>query len=403
MRYAIRRYNAEGLAGLHAIEAAIIEARENAMASSNLIRRITLSIPVISDKTRWAFVQIETKSGSVGVGEATLNGQEAALGLALRRIAPSLIEGGVVPGLARRVAHEELPDAAIVSALDQALNDLAARRHGKSLCEMLGQRRATVGLYANINRRTEDRTPRGFVDSARLALAHGFQALKLAPFDEVTPATASLALASKGIERIAAVKAVLPADAKLYVDCHWRFTPAIAAEMIAPLRACGVTWFECPIPEAEEHIADLRSLRHQANAAGMFLVGLEKGIGSATFETFAKAGAYDVMMPDIKYIGGIDVMLKTADILGRYGVIVSPHNPTGPVCHAASLAICGALESVGLLEVQFDETPLFDKLVGGVLTQPREGQVMVPTSPGLGVALDMQALRALPCDYVEIY
>ena len=373
------------------------------MASNDLICRITLSIPVISGKTKWAFVQIETTSGAVGVGEATLNGQEAALATELRRIAPGLIGELVAPGLASRVAHEELPAAAIVSALDQALNDLAARRHGKSLCAMLGQRRATVGLYANINRRTEVRTPQGFAESAQLALAHGFKAVKLAPFDEVTPATASLTLAANGIARIAAVKAVLPADAKLYVDCHWRFTPPVAAEMIAPLRACGVTWFECPIPETEEHIADLRSLRHQANAAGMFLVGLEKGIGSATFETFAKAGAYDVMMPDIKYIGGIDVMLKTAGILVRHGVIVSPHNPTGPVCHAASLAICGALESVGLLEVQFDETPLFDKLVGGVLARPREGKVSIPWSPGLGVALDMHALRELPCDVVEIY
>ena len=372
------------------------------MTANDPIRCITLSIPVISGKTRWAFVQIETKSGAVGVGEATLNGQEAALAFELRRIAPGLIGESVAPGLASRVVHDELAAAAIVSALDQALSDLAARQQGKSLCEMLGQRRPAVGLYANINRRTEIRTPQGFADSAQLALTHGFKAVKLAPFDEVTPATASLALAANGIERIAAVKAVLPADAKLYVDCHWRFTPAIAAAMIAPLRACGVTWFECPISETEEHMADLRSLRHQANAAGMLLVGLEKGIGSVTFERFAKAGAYDVMMPDIKYIGGIDVMLKTAEILGRHGVTVSPHNPTGPVCHAASLAICGALESVGLLELQFDETPLFDKLVGGVLAQPREGQVTIPALPGLGVALESQALRDLPCEIVEI-
>jgi len=170
----------------------------------------------------------------------------------------------------------------------------------------------------------------------------------------VTPATATLALAAKWIERISEVSAVLPSDVSLYVDCHWRFTPEVAAEIIAPLRECGVTWYECPIAETEEHIADLRQLRHLANNAGMVLVGLEQGIGSARFETFARAGAYDIMMPDIKYIGGIDIIFETANILARYGVTLSPHNPTGPICHAASLAVCGALDRVGLLEMQFD-------------------------------------------------
>ena len=373
------------------------------MARTDPIRRITLSIPVISGKTKWAFVQIETAAGAVGVGEATLNGRETLLAAQLRRIAPHLIGEAVTPAsLSSSFDHAELPAAAIVSALDQALHDLAARRQGKSLCAMLGQRRTTVGLYANINRRTEDRRPQGFAESARLALARGFKAVKVAPFDEVTPETASLALAAKGLERIAAVKAVLPDDVKLYVDCHWRFTPSVASQMIAPLRERGVSWYECPIPETEQSIEDLRKLRHRANEAGMVLAGLELGIGSARFETFAKAGAYDVVMPDIKYIGGIDIMLRTAEILGRYGVTVSPHNPTGPVCHAASLTVCGAFESVGLLESQFDETPLFDRLVGGTLASPRNGQVGIPASPGLGVSLDATVLGELPCDVVVV-
>ena len=373
------------------------------MQTSEFVRRITLSIPVISGKTKWAFVQIETRGGSIGAGEATLNGQEAALAAQLRRIGPYLIGKAASPEeLAGHFQLSDLPTAAIVSALDQALHDLAARRQSRSLCDMLGQKRNSAGLYANINRRTENRTPQGFADSARLALSKGFKTVKMAPFDEVKPENASLATAAHGLARIAAVRAVLPGDAKLYVDCHWRFTPSVAAEMIAPLNECGVGWFECPIAETDENISVLRQLRRKANAAGMLLVGLEHGIGSARFETFAEAGAYDVMMPDIKYIGGIDVMMKTADILRRHGVTISPHNPTGPICHAASLAICGALENPGLLEVQFDETPLFDTLVGGRLAAPDNGQVSIPEGPGLGVSLDASVLSELPSEIVVI-
>jgi galactonate dehydratase len=366
------------------------------MSNNDAIRQITLSILAVSPKTKWAFVEVETSSGVVGVGEATLGGQEMALEQEMRRIGPHLIGAAASPGSLRdRFEVVELPAAAIVSAIDQAFCDLAARGESQSLCQLLGQRRSLVNTYANINRCTEPRTPQAFAESARKALAAGFKAVKIAPFDEVTPATATLARAAKGLERISEVSAVLASDVSLYVDCHWRFTPDVAAEIIAPLQECGVTWYECPIAETEEHVADLRQLRHLANNAGMVLAGLEHGIGSARFETFARAGAYDIMMPDIKYIGGIDIMVETANGLARHGVALSLHNPTSPICHAASLAVCGALDRVGLLEMQFDETPFFDRLVSYKLASPIAGHVSVPTSPGLGVSLDPQALAVL--------
>lgn len=139
-------------------------------------------------------------------------------------------------------------------------------------------------------------------------------------------------------------------------------------------------------------------LRSMANDAGMVLAGLERGIGSALFETFARAGAYDVMMPDIKYIGGIGAMMQTGEVLRRHGVAISPHNPTGPICHAASLAVCGALPNVGLLELQFDETPYFERLVAGELDTPSDGLVRLPTGAGLGVKLDKAIIAELPCE-----
>lgn len=373
------------------------------MQSADRIRRIILRIPVVTGKTKWAFVEVESSSGAIGTGEATLNQQEAALAAEFRDIGPSLIGRPTDPAmLSPLLDPQNLPRAAIISALDQALNDLCAQRAGISLCAMIGQTRDRIPLYANINRRTWNRAPEGFAESAQVALDAGFRAVKMAPFDEVTPDNASLQTAAPGLARIAAVKAMLPDDVALYVDCHWRFTPAVAAEMVAPLHERGVAWYECPLVEVEENIPTLRALHHQANAAGMVLVGLEKGVGSDIFEIFARGGAYDVMMPDIKYIGGISAMMRTGEVLRRHGVAISPHNPTGPICHAASLAICGALETPGLLELQYDETPYFDLLVGGVLDAPNEGTVAVSSTPGLGVALNHAILAELPTEIVTI-
>ncbi len=373
------------------------------MPGTETIRRILLRIPTVTGKTKWAFIEVETTSGAIGTGEATLTLQEAALAAELRVIGPTLLGQPTDPArLSRLLDPQNLPRAAIISALDQALSDLCAQHAGISLCAMIGQRRDRVGLYANINRRTWNRSPEGFTESARIALDAGFHAIKMAPFDEVTPDNASLQTAAPGLARIAAVRAMLPDHVALYIDCHWRFTPPVAAELVAPLRECQVAWYECPLVDEADNIPALRVLHHKANAAGMVLVGLEKGVGSDIFETFARGGAYDVMMPDIKYIGGLQAMMRTGEVLRRHGVTISPHNPTGPICHAASLAICGALETTGLLELQYDETPYFDRLVGGVLEAPQAGTVAVPGGSGLGVALDSTVMSELPTMLVTI-
>jgi Enolase C-terminal domain-like len=113
------------------------------------------------------------------------------------------------------------------------------------------------------------------------------------------------------------------------------------------------------------------------------------------FQPFAEAGAYDVMMPDIKYIGGIDEMRRTADLLTRHGIVTSPHNPTGPICHAVSIALCAALPQTGRLELQLDETPLFDDLVAGACPSPAGGAVTVPTAAGHGLSLASAPLDRL--------
>ncbi len=45
----------------------------------------------------------------------------------------------------------------------------------------------------------------------------------------------------------------------------------------------------------------LKRLRARANAAGMRLAGCETEVRREGFRPFLKAGAYDVMMPDVKY------------------------------------------------------------------------------------------------------
>ncbi len=75
---------------------------------------------------------------------------------------------------------------------------------------MLGRKRASVPAYANINRGVRERSPQGFADAARGAVAAGYRAVKLAPFDGVISQDAATTPIDErtraGIDRVYAVR-----------------------------------------------------------------------------------------------------------------------------------------------------------------------------------------------------
>lgn len=365
------------------------------MTAADRIERARLRVLRITDKTRWVFLELAFASGVTGVGEASLNGRERQLVDAALDHLPAWLAGGPLPDFDRPVP---LPLAAVATAFDVARRDAAARREGKSLAVALGvPAEARIPLYANINRRTRDRSPAGHAASATDALATGFEAVKIAPFDEVTPAfcddAEGRAALQHGLDRIAAVRAAMGSERRLMVDCHWRFAPDLARRLVEAVREHDLYWLECPVAETQANLSLLAQLRRALNASGTLLAGLEEFSGAPAFLAFADV--YDVMMPDMKYVGGVDEMLRTGRALAERGIAVSPHNPTGPVCHAASLHLCAALPGFGMLEVQFDETPLFFDLARPRLPGFAGGASDLPAGAGLGLALDEEQAEAL--------
>lgn len=349
----------------------------------------------ITARTVWAFLRLETTDGRIGWGEATLPNDWQALRPAADRLLPALTGEIAAPALADpcRTGAQGQAEAALVSSLDMALLDLEGQARGLPIHALLGGAvRDRIPLYANINRRTVDRTPEAFAAGARVAAEAGYAMFKLAPFDDITPERCAAgdvaALVDAGLARIAATREAIGPTATLRVDCHWRFDPATAAAVIEASAGLALDWIECPIPETPEAVPSIVALRRRAAGHGIRLAGLEMGTSPAAFAPYLEAGAYDVIMPDVKYLGGLARFQELAEFARRHGAIVSPHNPTGPICHAASLHVAAVLPELDSLEVQFDETPLFDALVGGPVSAVADGAAALPPGVGLGVAID---------------
>ena len=297
-------------------------------------------------------------------------------------------------GLTRHRLRADTVLAAAVSALRSAAAQLAAARSGMRLHRFLGaEANAAVELYANINRglRATDRTPDAFERAAARATREGFGTFKCAPFDEVSPAMAPdrmLRQAELGLERVRAVRRAIGPEARLLVDCHSRFSAQVAPAVARELATLDVGWFEEPV-QPTSAADDLAAI---ARDVPMPVAGGESGYGVEFFDGLLDQRAVAVVMPDVKYCGGVAEAARAGrSAVGRGGG-VSLHSPSGPVSLLASGHVTAAVDGALPLEHAVHEVDWRADLV-----EPAEriegGRLLLPSSAGLGAVLNGKVVR----------
>ncbi|MBY0268449.1 MAG: mandelate racemase/muconate lactonizing enzyme family protein [Burkholderiales bacterium] len=360
----------------------------------------------VSEKTNWFFIRVTAENGMTGLGEASLNGWETAQ-LAVADNLRTAVQGksldAVMP-LLRVYPHSPggLVASSVASATEQAVTDLRAKLAGVPVHQLLSGKaaRKAVPVYANINRGARDRSPAGIALAAGNAVAAGYTAVKIAPFDGVYPDHPDAAelkrLTRLGIERIYAIRAAVGPDIGIMVDCHWRFDEPGTLQLIHELQAAKLYWLECPVSENPDGFAAISRIHAETARSGMKLAGAERQVAAAGFKPFVADGLLDVVMPDIKYAGGYAEMLNIAALCAAHDTGFSPHNPSGPVCNMASIQLCAVAPAFLILEYQLAESPLYFDVVGGFRPKLVNGCFEVPDTPGIGIELDDAVLRAHP-------
>ena len=141
-----------------------------------------------TERTNWIFVRLTANDGSTGLGEASMGRRSNFPELIpffrlIRDRSPFEIQRYRQNGWADASSGDRRLATAF-SALEQAQWDLVGKALGAPIYDLTGgSLRNELPLYANINRATSVRSPEGFAESARHAVADGFQAIKAAPFD----------------------------------------------------------------------------------------------------------------------------------------------------------------------------------------------------------------------------
>jgi L-alanine-DL-glutamate epimerase-like enolase superfamily enzyme len=252
-----------------------------------------------------------------------------------------------------------------LAAFDVALHDRKAKLAGISLAKLLGSHRDAVRCYD---------TTVGFL-SAKLetviaaserSLARGMGGIKLKVGGEPREDAA----------RVAAVRKALGGDVAIMVDANQAWDRAAAKRIGRRLEEYDLTWIEEPLDayDVKGHAA-LREALDTPIASGEML-------SSATdLRRFLEADAVDVIQPDAVRIGGITPYRRVSDLADELGVTVAPHFATQLHVH---LAACQPRE--GWVEWFDWLDPLFDERV-----ELRDGKVVVPDRPGLGLTLSQRA------------
>lgn len=335
--------------------------------------------PALLLKGDWLIVEI-SDGQYIGQGEASHSMDDVECEKQIARIFDEHISSmkltldGIRQLEKRELANaRSFAEATAISGLNQALYSLLAEREGIPVWQLLSPKKCAdeIWVYATINRALRSRTIENYLETIAVAEEQGFRHIKCAPFHNVAANGDQVEQSNEGLRVLQEIRRNFP-DMSLRIDFHGRFRPETFEQILPAIESVSPQWIEEPYPLGPVY-SQLRHLTKTQIAVGELYFGRTK------FEEIAQNNWADVIMPDVKHVGGFGPLIDVAQAFsGR--LELSPHNPSGPVSTAASLhaaAICPAITSL--------EVPLIlDPNKAFYLQWMQAGKLQIPDGVGWG-------------------
>jgi galactonate dehydratase len=353
----------------------------------------------VNRRGNWLLTRLRTSAGVHGIGEASHGNDELVVTL-LRRFFDRLKGRGIYEiEWLRQAAQSEIAAngvsaAVALSALEQCLWDIRGKVFGVPVYELLGgQLRDRIRNYANINRSTEERTPAGFATMAEKAVAAGFDAVKLAPFDGMPPRLTDPVKLEEftklGLDCAAAVRRVIGPERDLLIDVHSHYDLERGRDLARRFEPLNLFWLEEVTPaQPVEWLAAINREAKMPTAGGETIYGVRG------FYPYIAAGAVDIVMPDVKYCGGVLELKKIAALAEGAGLPVSPHGPASPVGNVVAAHVCATLPNFHILEFSYGEVPWRAEVIDPPENVLKGGYLALTGRPGYGIELNEKTLAA---------
>ena len=327
-------------------------------------------------------VRMRDADGVEGLGEASVLGgpywgeesAESVQAVIEKYLAPVLVGTEItgVEAVAASVAGLVRGNAAARGAVEMAAVDLLGKRLGVPAVHLLGgpcQQGIPVAWTLSTG------SAGGDVEEGERALAErGHRRFKL---------KLGRATAAADVARAAAIVEAFHGRASVIADVNGAWDCVMAARFLPALAQAGLEAIEQPLPAGDvDGIARLRT------GLGMEVIADEAVTSLQAAFRVAAGGGASVLSLKPNRDGGLTGSRRVAAVaaasgMGVYGGTMLETS----LGTAASLALFATLPDLRLGSELFGPLRLADDIVTASLT-PRDGTLLIPAGPGLGVTLD---------------
>lgn len=274
-----------------------------------------------------------------------------------------------------------------LSAVDIAMWDLKGKRTGLPAYKLMGgSHRAGILPYATgMYRRKEGFDVESITSEARSYVASGFKGIKIKigfgyEYDVAT---------------VRAVREEVGPDIMLMVDANHAYNAVTAIKIGRAIQDYDLAWFEEPVPPE-----DIEGYKEVRRALEIPVAGGEAEFTRYGFYRLLHERAVDIVQPDCGVTGGISEFLKIATLASVHNIQCYPHVWGSAIAVRTGIHCCFALPDFppslypGPALLELDRTPnvFRDKLSKAEIVQDCSGMILPPTTPGLGVEVDMDLI-----------
>ena len=356
-----------------------------------------------------AFIEIHTDTGLVGLGETYAGYFCPELVPAIVDFYKPILIGQSVDNITElwnRMYHCENfwgrvgVAVVVLSGIEAALWDLKGKIYGLPVHELLGGRKHdALNGYATgaASHYPKDK----LAVQIDYFLSLGFKAFKIGAgsctqTDGFWVADNPVEAADFEGDKANFLRGHVGKNIKILMDGHMGNNPTITWDLaIAKAVMKAVEPYDLFLYEEPLHYTDPWGYAELCKSTYIPIAGGECLTGSYEWRIYAEKDCFDIGQPDASFSGGFGEFLKIATMLQSRGRKIATHSWGAGGAFMQNIHAGFACENTTILEIVPNYGPLHSEVIGDSFVM-RDGKVLPPDKPGLGIVLTDKIKQQYP-------